>query len=1270
LTIDELELEIRSNADKAVDGLDKLTAALGRVKAATHGGTGLEKYASAIERIKNATHDSTSGIGTLASAVERVTSATKGSTGGISKLATAVERIRNATQGSAGGIQELNSAVGDNANITQVSAGGLAQFASAVENVVHAANKSVALEAATQRIAKLNVEASHTSAATANIGAAFSQATNAATSVCTAFETAGNTMRNSMQQFSATGVDSAETIGGAHETAARRVSTAWRDGFKGIGSTALSAMKTAAKATSRLTASVLGLNNAFKKTNKSAGFFGTTLGKALKSIILYRILRRIVTNIANAFKEGIQNISHYSDAVQAAMSSIVTDTQYLKNSMGALAAPVVEALAPAFRVLTDAIVSATNALGMFLALLTGKGTFVKATRSAKEYGDAVSGAAKAQKEFTMGFDELNVISESMGGGGGSGDNFSDMFETVEIPDSLINIADKFKNIFDIEDMVFFEGLGSKLAGAIETQLNKIPWETIKTKTKTLATNIGSFLNGFLTDENMWSSVGRTIAEGLNTALTFVNTLLDTLDFASIGKAVANGINSFIDKFDWNLLGRTISNRLNSALTFANNLFKNTDFDKLGTSVGSGVNTAVQTFDWKKLGQTIANGINSVIDFTYGLVTKLDWKAIGTGISDTVNSFVATTDWKKLAQTISTGILGIISTVSTLLNSVKWRDIGKTIADMLFAIDWSGLLKGLGNVIGGAINASLGLINGIAEGTIKGIAEIFESDFSSSNVAYALGNFMQKVMSLLPGYDIAYGIGESLAIGIVDSYADVYGTRTYDEIIAERGRELAEEFIGPMREAGRTIEEQAAIVRKKYGDEAAKAFTEAAKQMERDAELLATSLEKIGTASENAVLPLQKSLRELELNGNAASKLADAYRNGIGDIETYTKRIESAAEAFDLNWEATEKLREKQGDYIKTVQDRLDLIKELDEIELGFADTQLAVLRAEDKVTEARIALAEATMKFGIESREVHIAELELESAMGKRKIAQEKLAKETQLLADGTKALTTAEGNELVAQQALQGELAITEGNVDKLNDVIETLSKDGSKNSIALRDQMIKDVKDMGLSWDEESGKLILSSGETTKTVGEKFSAMLLDIAFGAKNMSKSWEDESGNIITVGERMTSAIGEKFSSMLESVKRAFSTAWDGIKNLFSSDINTSVNVTTNTKSNSKKFAQGGFPTMGEMFIAREAGPELVGQIGNRTAVANNDQIVAAVSEGVYSAVYAAMSSRNDSDRPLDVNLYLDGRQLDVSLERVRSERGEDLFPGGFAFGLA
>ena len=56
------------------------------------------------------------------------------------------------------------------------------------------------------------------------------------------------------------------------------------------------------------------------------------------------------------------------------------------------------------------------------------------------------------------------------------------------------------------------------------------------------------------------------------------------------------------------------------------------------------------------------------------------------------------------------------------------------------------------------------------------------------------------------------------------------------------------------------------------------------------------------------------------------------------------------------------------------------------------------------------------------------------------------------------------------------------------------------------------------------------------------------------------------------------------------------------------------------------YAEGGFPMAGELFMARENGPEMVGRIGSSTAVANNDQIVEGISAGVYNAVVRAMAT--------------------------------------------
>ena len=99
-------------------------------------------------------------------------------------------------------------------------------------------------------------------------------------------------------------------------------------------------------------------------------------------------------------------------------------------------------------------------------------------------------------------------------------------------------------------------------------------------------------------------------------------------------------------------------------------------------------------------------------------------------------------------------------------------------------------------------------------------------------------------------------------------------------------------------------------------------------------------------------------------------------------------------------------------------------------------------------------------------------------------------------------------------------------------------------------------------------------------------------------------------------------------------------------------------------------ADGGMVDNGQMFIAREAGPELVGSIGRRTAVANNDQIVDGIANGVAEAnseQTLLLREQNSLLRALlekESGVYLDGRSLTNSVEKYQRERGRVLITGG------
>jgi hypothetical protein len=80
-----------------------------------------------------------------------------------------------------------------------------------------------------------------------------------------------------------------------------------------------------------------------------------------------------------------------------------------------------------------------------------------------------------------------------------------------------------------------------------------------------------------------------------------------------------------------------------------------------------------------------------------------------------------------------------------------------------------------------------------------------------------------------------------------------------------------------------------------------------------------------------------------------------------------------------------------------------------------------------------------------------------------------------------------------------------------------------------------------------------------------------------------------------------------------------------------------------------RLADGGIVNEGQMFIAREAGPELVGTIGNKSAVANNDQIISGIESGVYRAMMAANATQQGGTQTIRIINEIDG---DVIGEKV------------------
>lgn len=222
-------------------------------------------------------------------------------------------------------------------------------------------------------------------------------------------------------------------------------------------------------------------------------------GKLLKSFVriaFYRSIRFALSSMVKGFKEGATNLYLWSDAFDKtrtfanSMDKIATSILYVKNSLGAMVAPIINAVAPAIDYLADKFVGLLNIVNEFISAFTGASTFTVAKKVATKFQDVADGAkdaSKAIKSFTIGIDELNIIEDTGSAGGGfGGDNkvAEDWFEKKEVSNDMKDFADKVKEVAE------------NVRGYIEYMFSPVAWEDLKSSFEELGSYLPTWEEGF------------------------------------------------------------------------------------------------------------------------------------------------------------------------------------------------------------------------------------------------------------------------------------------------------------------------------------------------------------------------------------------------------------------------------------------------------------------------------------------------------------------------------------------------------------------------------------------------------------------------------------------------------------------------------------------------------------------------------------------------------------------------------------------------------
>lgn len=324
----------------------------------------------------------------------------------------------------------------------------------------------------------------------------------------------------------------------------------------------------------------------------------------------FRMLRRQILSTAlamvgavlgfNAIKEGMSNLEQYSSSTRNDLNMLRSSLLTCKNALATAFAPILSVVAPLLSTLIDWITAAATALAHFISALTGKQMVVVARKAGTSVSDSMSGAAdatnsanSAAQEYQrtlMGFDKINKLdaqpSSSGSGGSGSGGgvggaDVGSMFETVQVGDTFKDWAEKFKEAWKNAD---FYDIGQAIGTKLKEGLDNIPWDKIQEVGNKVAKSIATGLNGFLETPGLFTSVGTTLAQALNTAFGTVNTFAKEFHWTSLGKAVSDTINAFFKTFKFDQAAETISNLALGILDFFTSAVKGIDWSEVGASI--------------------------------------------------------------------------------------------------------------------------------------------------------------------------------------------------------------------------------------------------------------------------------------------------------------------------------------------------------------------------------------------------------------------------------------------------------------------------------------------------------------------------------------------------------------------------------------------------------------------------------------------------------------------------------------------------------------
>lgn len=953
----------------------------------------------------------------------------------------------------------------------------------------------------------------------------------------------------------------------------------------------------------------------------------STLSQADKATLRYIAILKQTTDAQGDFARTLSSPANMIRILKAQLSGLARD-------IGSLLYPALKSILPpliaAVELIREFVQWVAKLMGVkveFPDVSSASDAVGGVTDAMDNTTKATGKAAKALKNYIMGFDELNVIQKDNGSSGGSGSGAGSGAAGNILGDVDLSGYDMFKQ-YNEEFAKQIDSLKQKIKGMLPV-IGAVTAALALWKLTTFIADIvdaikkigilkGMVAGGILIGLGfflMFDGIKKAIEDKLN-AINFSEILVGAITFvggaALLGAKIAEFImTSFAEssvaqaivaaggKMGGALIGAAVAGvvagvamfvtGVYDALTNGLNILNGLLIPAGSTMAGAAVGAIIGS-----LGGPITAGIGAIIGLIVGGLTDA-----GIAIYQNWDKITAALD--KASADLKQWFVGVGVWWDKKWQGFKtnwdkaWNSLVDTLKELRkkFIEHGKNLVQGLVDGINKGIETARNAVGGLA----KAILDKFTTDtgiHSPSKVFKGYGGYI--VEGLVNGISAA----KDLAVKAIQSVSDA--VKTVGSQLASENYGLGNGSISLSIDAsGKSMMETANALKRSVRT-TNDSFSGWFKKMKTDLNDFTEGINAVTKAGKEISDGFQSSINALTAASKSILNTHDGFRSAVSDIRSFVKK--SAAEieneyqyngffsaaglAIKKAFEGVHLVFDKVSTAIKNVSDTIDSVKN---VITTFNNLKTKVGEVIDKVPLLKQAYG------GLKS---FFSDLfSKDSGIGK----------------------IVSDGFDFIKTQA--------EGVISWIKNKFSGSGSSGDKAG--------------SLPGVGALGATKLPAGTGSLGIG---TAVTLGVSGGIqwwKDMIETWKDSDKSAGT--------------KVLESIKH---TLWD------LSPIGALVNV-------GKKifgFASGGFPDAGQLFIAREAGAEMVGSLGGHTAVANNDQIVEGIREGVEAAMERQNQLLRRQNELLQALLEKEGSaEINVSsfyqaVNRTNQRNGKTIIPVG------